>query len=126
MRATRRGLLAVAGLAAMSATGARADDRLARHGRRLRGMLDQPDSAHRVSDAYLTGIGNPDWRSAALALEMPAVLAPMEQVTGRAAARAWLGSRIRSDFAAGAVIDVDGWQLSRTEVGACLLVAGVA
>jgi len=89
-------------------------------------MLSGATSARRVAAAYLAGVGKTDMRRAALDLDMPAVLAPLDLIPGTTAARAWLGSRIRADFATGEVVDVDGWRLSRTEVGACLLVAGVA
>jgi hypothetical protein len=126
MRATRRGLLAAAGLAVLPVTRTRAADRLEVLARRLIGLLGRPDSARHIAAAYLAGIEKTNWRRAALDLDMPEVLAPMDRITGTTASRAWLGSRIRADFEAGAVIDVDGWRLSRTEVGACLLVAGVA
>ena len=69
--------------------------------------------------------GETDVFRAAEALEMDAVLAPLDGIAGTAAAREFLGRRIRAVFAAGAVLNVDGWRLSRTEVGACLLAASV-
>jgi hypothetical protein len=95
-------------------------------GHRLKGLLGRPDSARHIAATYLDGSGQTDWRRAAVDLDIPAVFAPMHRIAGTTASRAWLGSRIRADFEAGAIIGVDGWRLSRTEVGACLLVAGVA
>lgn len=126
MKATRRELLAAAGLAALPVRGAGAADHLAVQGRRLEGLLSRPDAARRVASTYLACVGKTDSGQAAVDLGMPAVLAPMDQIAGMEASRAWLGSRIRADFEMGAVVDVDGWLLSRTEVGACLLVAGMA
>ena len=117
---------AVAGLAAMPAAVATAPDGMTVLGHRLTGLLRHPSTARRIAGAYLAGTGHADPRQAALDLDMPSVLAPIHRIAGSAASRAWLGARIRADFAAGAVLDVDGWRLSRTEVGACLLVAGVA
>jgi hypothetical protein len=125
MGATRRWLLAAAGLAAIPAVRTHAADDMTVQARRLTGMLNHPESAHRIAAAYLAGTGKTDSRRAALELDMPAVLAPMDRIAGVTASRAFLGARIRADFEAGAVIDVDGWRLSRTEVGACLLVASV-
>ena len=122
MRATRRALMTIIGL---TAAGARTGDRLSDQGHRLKRMLGRPESARHIAAAYLSSVGMTDSRRAALDLNMPGVLAPMDRIAEVAASRAWLGSRIRADFAAGAVIDVDGWRLSRTEVGACLLVADV-
>ena len=99
-----------------------AEDDLTALGRRLAGLLRGVESAKHIAAAYL---GGTDWRRAALDLDMPAVLATASRLTGPDALRAWLGERIRADFAAGAVIDVDGWRLSRTEVGACVLTLGV-
>jgi hypothetical protein len=126
MATTRRRLLAAAGFATLEATTARADDRLARHGRRLARLLRGPESARGIARAYLAGTGEINAYRAATALNMGTVLAPFDSVQGAVAARAWLGARIRADFTDGAVIEVDGWRLSRTEVGACLLAADVA
>jgi hypothetical protein len=115
-----------AGLAALPAGTAPAEDDLAVLGRRLRGLLSGPDSARHVAEAYLAGLGGIGWRDAALDLGMPAVLAPASGIVEPDTLRAWLGERIREDFAMGAVIDVDGWRLSRTEVGACVVTLGVA
>ncbi len=57
---------------------------------------------------------------------MPVVLAPIAGIVDADRLRTWLGARIRQDFAAGTTIDVAGWRLSRTEVGACVLAFGVA
>jgi hypothetical protein len=126
MRATRRRLLAVAGCAALPMIWARAADPLVVLARRLSDSLGRPAAAHHIAAAYLAGIGGVDWRRAALDLDMPAILAPMEHIAGVAEARAWLEWRVRADFEAGAVMDVDGWRLSRVEVGTCVLVTGVA
>jgi hypothetical protein len=123
MRATRRWLMAAAGLAAIPIAPGTND--LTVQGRRLVGLLHRPESARRIAVAYLSGIGASDARRAAMDLNMETALAPLNQIAGATAARAWLGSQIRADFEAGAVIDLDGWRLSRTEVGACLLVASV-
>ncbi len=42
---------------------------------------------------------------------------------GQAERHAWIDRAIREDFAAGRVVDVQGWQLSETEVTLCALVA---
>jgi hypothetical protein len=129
--ATRRLLLAtgtaafLGGIAALPARSAMATDLTAARGRRLAGLLTRPDTARDIAAAYLAGIGETDARRAAAALDMEAVLAPLDDMAGTSASREFLGARIRADFAAGAVLDVDGWRLSRTEVGACLLVASV-
>jgi len=123
MPTTRRGFLVAAGIAALPITPAPADDALAALGRRLAGLLGGVASARHVAAVYLNGT---DWRRAALALEMPAVLAPASAILEPDALRTWLGARIRADFETGAVIDVAGWRLSRTEVGACVLTSGVA
>jgi hypothetical protein len=126
MKATRRGFLMAAGLAALPAGTAPAEDDLAVLGRRLRGLLSGPDPARHVAEVYLAGLGGIGWRDAALDLGMPALLAPASGIVEPDALRTWLGARIREDFAVGAVIGVDGWRLSRTEVGACVLASGVA
>jgi len=125
MSTTRRGVLVAAALVALPAGKAPADDHLAILGRRLMGLLDGPASACRIASAYLAGIGGTDFRRVAVDLGMPAMLAPARGIVETEALRTWLGTRIRTDFETGAVVDVDGWRLSRTEVGACVLVAGV-
>ena len=124
---TRRQVLAAAGLAAaglelLAGNLAPADDAITARGRTLAAMLRLPAAADRIAAAYLAETCETDWRRAAARLDMAAVLAPMDPRD----ARTWLGQRIRQDFAVGAVVAVDGWRLSRTEVGACLLAAGVA
>jgi hypothetical protein len=126
MRATRRRLLAATGCAALTMTSVHPADPLVILARRLNDLLGRPAAAHHIAAAYLAGIGGVDWRRAALELDMPAILAPLERIAGVAEARAWLDARVRSDFEAGAVMDVDGWRLSRAEVGTCVLVTGVA
>ena len=42
---------------------------------------------------------------------------------GREELRAWADAAIREDFAAGRVVDLDGWQLAETEVTLCAVVA---
>jgi hypothetical protein len=126
MAATRRVLLAAAGCAALPAQRGFPGDEPTRQGRHLKGLLRGSHSAHLVAAAYMAGIGRTDMRRAAQDLDMRSVLAPLDLSGSPAASRAWLGARIRADFAEGAVIDVDGWRLSRTEVGACLLVADAA
>ena len=122
MAVTRRGLLAAVGLAALPV--AQIGDRLSSQRRRLARLTRTAEPPHRIARAYLAATGaHRTALGAALDLDMPRVLAPLEQIAGAASARAWLGARIRADFAEGAVIDVDGWRLSRTEVGACLLIA---
>lgn len=125
MSATRRGLLVAAALVALPTGEAPADDHLAILGRRLKRLLDGPDSACRIASAYMAGIGGTDFRRAAVDLGIPAMLAPARGIVETEALRTWLGTRIRADFETGSVIDVNGWRLSRTEVGACVLVAGV-
>jgi hypothetical protein len=123
MAATRRRLLAVVGLASLPPRRTIAGDGIATQRRRLARLTRKAEPARRIAKAYLAGIGATDAHRAALDLDMPFVLAPLDQIAGTAAARAWLGSRIRADFGEGAVIDVDGWRLSRTEVGVCLMIA---
>ncbi len=146
MRTTRRGLLAAAGWTALPVMG-RGPDSVPRdqrerlnaqergleeegglrmRGRRLKNLLDRPESARHVAAAWLAGTGETDSLRAAMNLKMNTVLAPMDEISGDAARRSWLGARIRNDFTTGAVLDVNGWLLSRTEVGACLLVTGAA
>lgn len=86
-------------------------------GRRLRDLLQHPRSARAVAAAWRA---NP---RSATDLDPRATLAPLARIDDPATARAWLGARIRADFVTGAVLDVDGWVLSRTEVAACLLAA---
>jgi hypothetical protein len=126
MRATRRRLLTVAGWAALPAGLVSTDDPVTPLARRLTGLLREPESARRIAAAWLASIGETDPRRAARDLDMEKILAPLDGIAGTTAARAWLGARIRADFAEGAVLDVDGWRLSRTEVGACLLATGMA
>jgi hypothetical protein len=145
MGATRRALVTVVGQAALGwamvgraavgfvATPAGnmiANGSMTAHRCRLSGLLSEPASARRVAAAYMAaigdGFGEANLHRAAMDLGMPAVLSPMHRIPGAAASRAWLGVRIRADFEEGAVVDVDGWRLSRTEVGVCLLVAGAA
>jgi len=123
MAATRRELMAASALALFPGT-ALAGDGLTVLGRRLSGLLASPESAYHVASAYLQGLDGIGWRRAALALDMPSVLAPVSSLVSTDSLRAWLGARIRADFDEGAVIDVDGWRLSRTEVGACVLAVG--
>jgi hypothetical protein len=128
---TRRDILTVAGLAVLPIGGASAHDRspggdLVAHGRRLTELMTLPEAARKIAAVYLGGISETDWRQAAIDLEMPAVLAPSAEISETGTLRAWMGARIRADFDAGAIISVDGWRLSRTEVGACVLIAGVA
>jgi len=125
MSATRRMLLVAFGMTALPVVTARGGDDLADLGRRLKGLLNDPDAARRVATAYLTDIEATDFRRAAADLGMPALLAPAGRISETSALRSWLGARIRHDFATGWVIDVAGWRLSRTEVGACLLVAAL-
>jgi hypothetical protein len=126
MPATRRQLMLACGMAGLPGGTAVASDDLAILGRRLRGLLSIPRAARQIASAYLDGAGGAGWRQAALNLGMPAMLAAAEGIDTAEALRTWLGARIRADFAMGAVIDVDGWRLSRTEVGACVLAFGVA
>jgi hypothetical protein len=126
MRGTRRRLLAAAGCAALPVIRGHAADPLVILARRLNDLLGRPEAAHRIAAAYLAGVGGKEWRRAALGLDMPATLAPLERIAGVAEARAWLEWRVRADFEAGAVTDMDGWRLSRAEVGICVLVTGVA
>jgi hypothetical protein len=123
MAATRRGVLGF--LLAVSPAARVAGDDTARHARRLSELLASPPAAHSIAAAYLRGVGLADSARAANALRIDTVLAPLDHISDDTAARAYLGRCIRDDFAAGAVIEVDGWRLSRTEVGACLLVASV-
>jgi hypothetical protein len=123
MTATRRTLLLAVGALAMPFREVRAEDDLVMLGRRLAGLLNGPVAARHVATAYLGETGETDFRHAAEALGMPAALAPAREISGTQALRTWLGARIRADFEMGAVIEVDGWRLSRTEVGACVVVA---
>jgi hypothetical protein len=126
MRATRRRLLTVAGWAALPAGLVfSTDGPVTPLARRLTLLLREPESARRIAAAWLASIGETDPRRAARDLDMEKILAPLDGIAGTTA-RAWLGARIRADFAEGAVLDVDGWRLSRTEVGACLLATGEA
>jgi hypothetical protein len=93
-------------------------------GRRLAGLLQETDAARFIATSYLASVGETDWYRAALRLDMPAVLGPFDTIVEPEAARRWLGERIRGDFGIGAIIDVDDWRLSRTEVGACVLAMG--
>ena len=79
------------------------------------------EAAQTVLSHILSGRG---LDRAALRLDMPAVLSPFDTIVEPEAARRWLGERIRGDFGIGAIIDVDDWRLSRTEVGACVLAMG--
>jgi hypothetical protein len=123
MAATRRGVLGFL-LAVSPGTRAAADD-TARNARRLNELLASPSAARSIAVAYLRGAGLADPARAARDLEIDTVLASLDGICEHAAAREYLGRCIRNDFATGAVLEVDGWRLSRTEVGACLLVASV-
>lgn len=126
MPATRRGFLLAAGAAALPMAAGPAEDELTTIGHRLLGLLSGTDAAHHVARTYLSEIGGLDWRHAVQDLDMPVTLAPIAEIADADTLRKWLGARIREDFAAGAAIDVAGWRLSRTEVGACVLAFGVA
>jgi len=126
MVATRRRFLVVAALAALPADQAPAGDRMTVMALRLTELVSGTTAARRIAATYLAEVPETDFRRAAIGLDMPAVLAPAEGTMETFALRTWLGARIRADFEMGAVIDVAGWRLSRTEVGACLLVASVA
>ena len=126
MTSRRRDLLGAAGCAMLAASSPPVDDGLAVLGRRLTGLLSNPRSARHIAEAYMGGTGESDFRRAAIDLDMPAVLFAAAGIVTERALRTWLGTRIRADFATGAVLDVDGWRLSRTEVGVSLMVASVA
>jgi hypothetical protein len=126
MPTTRRGMLLAAGWAALPAGQAGENARLAELGRRLAGLLSGTHAARQIAAGYLAATGETDSRKAAVALNLPAVLAPANRIVAPEQLRRWLGARIREDFATGAVLDVAGWRLSRTEVGVCLLVSAVA
>jgi hypothetical protein len=123
MTATRRTILLVAGAFALPFREVRAEDDLVMLGRRMAGLLNGPLAARHVATAYLAETGETDFRHGAEELGMPATLAPAREISGTQALRTWLGARIRADFEMGAVIELDGWRLSRTEVGACVVVA---
>ncbi|MSP03223.1 MAG: hypothetical protein EXR07_19575 [Acetobacteraceae bacterium] len=125
MTMKRRAVLAAAGVALLP-TRASAHDDLAAHGRRLGALLTSPNLARPIATAYLRATGETDWHRAAHALDMTPVLAPAAELLEEATLRTWLGERIRADFAEGRVVSVDGWRLSRTEVGACVIVMGAA
>jgi hypothetical protein len=118
--------MALAGFAALPARCAAMDDPTTTRARRLGRLVTSPRAARRVAQTYLAEIGHHDSRRAAQMLGVDSVLAPLDGIADIRASREFLGARIRADFAAGAVIDVAGWRLSRTEVGACLLVASSA
>ena len=124
MTVTRRSMIGLAALA-VAPRGAAADPMAAIAGR-LAALHASPADACAIARAYVSASGADTWRAAAGPLDMARVLAPAAAIDDPATLRAWLGARIRADFAEGAVVDVDGWRLSRTEVGACLLVAGAA
>ncbi len=126
MALTRRELMAASGLTALPLAKAFGGDELLIQGRRLAGLLTLPHAAHYIAAAYLRSVGRSSWRDAALNLGLFELLAPIAQITDAESLRVWLGTRIRADFAAREVVDVDGWRLSRTEVGACLLAIGAA
>jgi hypothetical protein len=121
---TRRGALAGIVWSALPFDRLRAEAKPATRGQRLAGLSRDRNAARRIAAAFLADIGESDCHRAALDLDIATTLRPMDSITETQALRTFLGARIRADFATGAVIAVDGWLLSRTEVGACLLVAG--
>lgn len=85
---------------------------------RLRALVPQPRSAHRLGRAYLAhypGEEGPGRLTrlilATLGLDEGAVA-----VRGEPELRAALATRIRDDFATAQTVMVDGWILSRTEM----------
>ena len=91
----------------------------------LGGLFRHPESVRAVGLAYLARYplqGRPEQWLAALCAErgtgMPALCR-----FARKDLRAWVDGAIREDFAAGRIVDLDGWQLAETEATLCAVAA---
>ncbi len=91
----------------------------------LGGLFHDPKSVRAVGLAYLKRYprqGRPEqWLAALCAARGTQVTALCR--CGREELRAWVNEAIREDFAAGRMVDLDGWQLAETEATLCAVVA---
>lgn len=122
---TRRRFVALVAMAVgllMTGTGVLRRDRRAELGRWL-GLLRSPESAAVVGDAYLARF--PEHSSRA------ALVAELERCVGRAGRgvaalsdaelRRRLREAVRSDYACGRTVSLQGWVVSRSEARLCAL-----
>ena len=104
--------------AAAAQTPALPDDALA-------GLFRHPASVRAVGRRYIgcsPRPGHPDEWFAALCAERQTDAASLCGC-GPAALQGWIDRAVREDFAAGRLVDLDGWQLSETEATICAVLA---
>lgn len=91
---------------------------------RLIGLFEHRDSARAIGSVYLAA--HPEEADVSRLLELinradgGPPFAPLATDTAR---RAWIRERQTQDFAAGRIVNLDGWLLSATEVRICALAA---
>ncbi len=91
----------------------------------LDGLFRNPQSVRALGHAYLERFpqqGRPEQWLSALCAARSAHMSTLCQC-GREELRAWVDKAIREDFAAGRMVDLDGWQLAETEATLCAVVA---
>jgi hypothetical protein len=96
-------------------------DRLALRGvrKKVASLFPAPSSAARVGELFLRAQADPPAPKALLV----ATGIDFVNVSGRVRLRAAFAAARRHDFAAGHVIEVDGWVLARSEAACCALLA---
>jgi hypothetical protein len=87
---------------------------------RLVALFTDPGSARTIGLAYLRTVGEAEASPERL---VQAISGASEAVMASSELKRVIGARIRSDFAEGAIVTVDGWMLSRTEARLCALAA---
>ena len=119
------GGLSVARLNPFASSSAAAEETAAALSDALGGLFRHPESVRAVGLAYLARYplqGRAEQWLAALCAErdtgMPALCR-----RDREELRAWVAGAIREDFAAGRIVDLNGWQLAETEATLCAVVA---
>jgi hypothetical protein len=124
-RVTRRGFLVLAGAAAAGGvakllTDGDDDERARELARAVAAALSDPRSARRVGAVYRrTATSEAD--APALARALRGSHRAWGRVSGPGAVRRLARVESRRDYAAGRVVVVDGWHLSRTEARLCAL-----
>ena len=91
----------------------------------LGGLFRNPKSVRALGLAYLERYprqGRPEQWLAALCDGRGTDVSALCRC-GREEQRAWFDGAVREDFAAGRMVDLDGWQLAETEATLCAVVA---
>jgi hypothetical protein len=122
---TRRGFLVLAGAVAAGGvakllTDVDDEDRARELGRAAAVALADPRSARRVGNAYLWTAPS-EAHALGLARALRRSNRAWGRVSGPGAVRRLAGVESRRDYAAGRVVVVDGWHISRTEARLCAL-----